>query len=278
MPTARIRGLDIHYQIIGERGPCVTLTTGGRRGHQEFVPLAKKLAAAGHRVLLHDRRNTGASDILIEGDETEEAIWADDLHELLGQLGALPAFIGGSSSGARTSILFVLRHPQAARGLLLLRVTGGAFAAGRLPEMYYDQFLRAAKAGGMAAVCDTEQYRERIAANPGNRERLMRMDAKRYIEVMTRWRDNFVAGALLPVMGVTESELKSIEVPTLVIPGNDKTHSSESGRTAARMIPGAQLHELPIADQDIALIPFGEWSPYEDEIARTFTAFMKRAG
>jgi hypothetical protein len=107
---------------------------------------------------------------------------------------------------------------------------------------------------------------------------LMRMDAKHYIEVMTRWRDNFVAGALLPVMGVTESEMKSIEVPTLVIPGNDKTHSSESGRTAARMIPGAQLHQLPIADQDIALIPFGEWSPYEDEIARTFAAFMKRAG
>jgi pimeloyl-ACP methyl ester carboxylesterase len=278
MPTARIRGLDIHYQVIGERGPWIALTTGGRRGHQEFVPLAKKLAADGHRVLLHDRRNTGASDILIEGDKTEEAIWADDLHELLGQLGALPAFIGGSSSGARTSILFVLRHPKGARGLLLLRVTGGAFAAGRLPEMYYEQFLRAAKAGGMAAVCDTEQYRERIAANPGNRERLMRLDPKRYIEVMTRWRDNFVAGALLPVMGVTAAELKSIEVPTLVIPGNDKTHSSASGRTAARMIPGAELHELPIADQDIALIPFGEWAPYEEEIARTFADFMKRAG
>ncbi len=278
MPTAIVRGLHIHYQVIGERGPWVTLTTGGRRGHQEFEPLAKKLAAAGHRVLLHDRRNTGASDILIEGDETEEAIWADDLHELLGQLGALPAFIGGSSSGARTSILFVLRHPQAARGLLLLRVTGGAFAAGRLPEMYYEQFLRAARSGGMAAVCATEQYRERIAANPKNRERLMRMDPKRYIDVMTRWRDNFVAGARLPVMGVSEAELKSIKVPAIVIPGNDKTHSSESGRIAARMIPGAELHELPIADQDVALIPFGEWAAYEEEIARTFAAFMKRAG
>jgi pimeloyl-ACP methyl ester carboxylesterase len=275
VPTAIVRGLHIHYQVIGERGPWVTLTTGGRRGHQEFVPLAKKLAAEGHRVLLHDRRNTGASDILIEGDETEEAIWADDLYELLGQLGALPAFIGGSSSGARTSILFVLRHPQAARGLLLLRVTGGAFAAGRLPEMYYEQFLRVARSGGMAAVCATEQYQERIAANLGNRERLMRMDPKRYIDVMTRWRDNFVAGALLPVMGVTEPELKSIRVPTLVIPGNDKTHSSESGRIASRMIPGAELHELPIADQEVALIPFGEWAPYEEEIARTFAAFMK---
>jgi len=278
MPTAGIRGLELHYQVIGDTGPWVALTTGGRRGHQEFVPLARKIAAAGHRVLLHDRRNTGASDILIEGDEVEEAIWADDLHELLSRLDALPAFVGGSSSGARTSILFALRHPKAARGLLLFRVTGGAFAAQRLPENYYGQFIRAAETGGMAAVCATEQYRERIAANPGNRERLMKMDAKRYIEVMSRWRDLFVKGAHLPVMGVSEAELRSIGIPTVVIPGNDKTHSTESGRAAARLIPGAEMHELPIADQDVALIPFEGWAPYEEEIARVFVDFMRRKG
>jgi pimeloyl-ACP methyl ester carboxylesterase len=278
MPTAKIRGLNIHYQVIGDRGPWMTLTTGGRRGHQEFVPLAKRIAAAGHRVLLHDRRNTGASDVLIEGEETEEAIWADDLHELLSQLGALPAFVGGSSSGARTSILLALRHPNAARGLLLFRVTGGAFAAQRLPENYYGQFIRAAETGGMAAVCATEQYKERISANPANRERLMKMDARRYIEVMSRWRDNFVKGAHLPVMGVSEDQLRSIKIPAVVIPGNDKTHSSESGRAAARMIPGARLHQLPITDQDVALVPFDEWSPHEEEITRVFVAFMKPTG
>jgi len=276
VPTARIRGLDIHYQVIGEAGPWVALTTGGRRGHQEFVPLARRIAAAGHRVLLHDRRNTGASDILIDGEEVEEAIWADDLHELLRQLGGLPAFIGGSSSGARTSILFALHHRAATRGLLLFRVTGGAFAAGRLPEMYYGQFIRAAEEGGMAAVCATEQYQERIASNPGNRERLMKMNPKRYIEVMTRWRDNFVKGAHLSVMGVSEAELRSLAVATIVIPGNDKTHSSESGAVAARLIPGAELHRLPITDQDVALIPFETWAPYEEEIARVFVDFMRR--
>lgn len=276
MPTAKIRGLNILYQVIGARGPWLALTTGGRRGHQEFVPLARKIATAGHRVLLHDRRNTGASDILIEGEEVEEAIWADDLHQLLSQLGALPAFIGGSSSGARTSVLFALRHPTSARGLLLFRVTGGEFAANRLPETYYGQFIRAAQEGGMAAVCATEQYQERIAANPANRERLMKMDPKCYVEVMSRWRDNFVAGARLPVMGVTEAELRSIGIPAIVVPGNDKTHSSESGRAAARLIPGAEVHELPIADQDVALIPFEQWAPYEEEIAGIFVDFMKR--
>ncbi|HTQ73575.1 MAG TPA: alpha/beta hydrolase [Burkholderiales bacterium] len=278
MPTLEVRGVNLRYRVLGGHGPWVALTTGGRRGHDEFVPLAEKLAALGHRVLLHDRRNTGASDVLIEGDEVEEAVWADDLAELLSRLNALPAFVGGSSSGARTSILLALRHPEAVRGLLLFRVTGGAFAAQRLPENYYGQFIRAAQQGGMAAVCATQQVQERIAANPANRERLMGMDPQRYIEVMSRWRDLFVAGAQLPVMGVTEAELASIRVPAIVIPGNDKTHSSESGRACARLVPGALLHELPIRDQDVPLVPFGEWAPYEEEIARVFSEFMAASG
>jgi pimeloyl-ACP methyl ester carboxylesterase len=277
MPVTNIRGVNINYQVIGEHGPWIMLTTGGRRGHDEFIPLAKKLAARGHRVVLHDRRNTGASDLLIEGRDGEEVIWTEDMRELMQRLGALPAFFGGSSSGARTSILFALRNPQAVRGLLLLRVTGGPFAAGRLPENYYDQFIRAARDGGMAAVCATEQYQERIKANPRNGEYLENLPVEQFIEVMSRWRDIFVAGANYPVMGVTEQELGSIKVPTIVIPGNDKTHSSASGLTAHRLIPGARLHRLPIEDQDVPLIPFPDWAAYEDEIADAFAAFIAQS-
>lgn len=275
MAIAKIRGINIAYQIIGEQGPWLALTPGGRRAHHEFIPLARKIAAGGYRVFLHDRRNTGASDILIDGNEPEESLWIDDLYELLSQQDALPAFIGGSSAGARMSIRFYLRHPEAVRALLLFRVTGGAFAAGRLPENYYGQFIRAAEQGGMKAVCETEQYRERIKMNPANEARLLAMDPKKYIAVMSNWRDQFSQGGGLPVMGVTKAQLRSIEVPTVVIPGNDMTHSSASGRLAAKLIRGAVLHELPITDQEIALIPFEDWAPYEDEIAATFVNFMR---
>lgn len=173
------------------------------------------------------------------------------------------------------SIRYYLRHGQGVRGLLLFRVTGGAFAAGRLPENYYGQFIRAAEQGGMEAVCATEQYQERIKANPKNRARLMAMKPEHYIDVMSHWREQFSAGGQLPVMGVSEAELRSIKVPSVVIPGNDKTHASISGRTAAKLIPGSQLHELPITDQDVDLIPFDQWAPYEDEIARVFVDFMR---
>ena len=276
MTIANVRGINIHCQVIGDRGPWVALITGGRRSHDEFVPISRKIAAQGFRVVLHDRRNTGASDVLIDGDLAEEALWIDDLYELLRQLGALPAFVGGSSAGARTSMRFYLRHRDAVRGLLLMRVTGGAFAAGRLPENYYGQFIKVAQQGGMAAVCAHEQYQERIAANPATKGRLMSMDPKRYIEVMSNWQKQFEAGANLPVMGVSEAELRSIAVPTVVIPGNDQTHNSESGRTAQRLIPRSVLHQLPIEDQNVPLIPFPDWAPYEDEIVRVFVELMRR--
>ena len=278
MPVEKIRGVNIVYQVIGDRGPWVALITGGRRAHNEFIPFARKLSAGGYRVLLHDRRNTGASDILLDRDEVEEITWADDLHELLGKRGALPAFIGGSSAGARTSILFTLRHPESVRALLLLRVTGGKFAAERLPDNYYSQYIRAAEQGGMAAVCATEQYQERIAANPKNRDALMAMDPKDYIAKMTRWRELFVADAHHPVMGVTPAQMASIKAPTIIIPGNDLTHASASGRTAHQQIPGSELHQLPITDQEVPLIPFPDWAPYEDEIVRVVLDFMRRKG
>jgi pimeloyl-ACP methyl ester carboxylesterase len=276
MPTAQVRGVSINYETFGNDGPWVALITGGRRGYGEFRSLAGRIADEGFRVLLHDRRNTGASGIAMSADEVEEAVWADDLCDLLGQLDALPVFVGGSSSGARTSILFAIRHPDAVRGLLLLRVTGGPFAAKRLPELYYDQFIRAARQGGMAAVCATEAYQERITANPANRDVLMAMDPSEFVDIMSRLRDLFVAGADLPVMGATTEELAGITAPTIVIPGNDNTHSSKSGLAAHELIPGSELHRLDIEDQDVPLIPFDGWREHEPEITQVFATFMRR--
>ena len=276
MATASVRGLAINYEIFGGEGPWAALITGGRRGYQEFIPLATRIADRGFRVLLHDRRNTGASDIVLKADEVEEATWADDLQELLKQLDAVPAFIGGSSSGARTAIMFGLRHPGSTRALLLLRVTGGAFPAGRLPEKYYGQFITAAREGGMEAVCSTDDWRERIEDNPANFEKLMAMDPADFIAILGRWKALFEEGAHHPVMGVPDEQLRSLRMPTIVIPGNDNTHSAASGRAAHELIPNSELHDLGLADEDVDLIPYPDWAPHEPEIVEALAGFMLR--
>src|SRR5206468_5256472 len=131
---------------------------------------------------------------------------------LLSRLNALPAVVGGGSSGCRLSLLFALKYPQVVRALLLWRVTGGAFAAGRLTENYYGQYIRAAQHGGMAAGCELDHFKERIAARPGHRTTLMAMDPKAFIAAMERWREQFRKGAELPVIGASEQDLNAIKV------------------------------------------------------------------
>ena len=151
MPVATVRGVAIHYQIVGEKGPWVSLSPGGRRAREVVRSLGERIAQAGYRVLLHDRRNCGASDVIIDGDESEYDIGADDRHALMPQLGALPAYVGGASSGCRMAILFALRHPQSARGLLLWRATGGRVAAGHLARQDYTDHIELARRSAMRA-------------------------------------------------------------------------------------------------------------------------------
>jgi pimeloyl-ACP methyl ester carboxylesterase len=275
MPQASVRGIHIQYEVLGERGPWVTLSPGGRRGLDGVLSLGGKLAAAGYRVVLHDRRNCGASDVVIEGNDAEYEIWADDMYELLSQLKALPVFAGGSSSGCRLSLLFALRHPAAVRGLLLWRVTGGPFAVNRLANQYYGQFIEAAQQGGMAAVCETEFFAERIQSNPANRERLLKMDPAHFIDVMRRWREYFLQSADLPVIGATTEDLASIKVAACVVPGNDRTHPRRVGETAARLLPDAELHPLMGEDLDVDLAT-ETWDAKEDEMAAAFISFLNR--
>ena len=276
MAHANVRGVHINYKILGDRGPWVALSPGGRRDISGIEPLARPLAGAGHRVVVFDRRNCGASDVVIDGDESEYEIWADDLYELLSRLGALPVVVGGSSSGCRTSLLFALRHPAAARGLLLWRVTGGRFACERLAEEYYGQYIAAAKRGGMAAVCAMEHWKERIEVRPENRAALMKMDPERFIAVMSHWREYFVRGADLPVIGATEAELQSIQAPACVVPGNDNTHSQKTGEQLGRLLANAQVHVLFSKHYDMDLSPREEWDEKAGEMAALFADFIRR--
>ena len=102
MPRATVRGVEINYEVLGERGPWVALQPGGRRGLVGVKSLGEKIAEAGHRVLVYDRRNCGASGVSSDGGNSENEVWAEDLHGLLLALDPAPAW------------------------LLLWRVTGGA--------------------------------------------------------------------------------------------------------------------------------------------------------
>jgi pimeloyl-ACP methyl ester carboxylesterase len=275
MPFATIRGVDINYEILGERGPFVALQPGGRRAGSSLRSLAGKIAEAGHRVILYDRRNCGASGIAIEG-ESENHEWAEDLHELLHKLDALPAYIGGSSSGCRLALVLALHRPEVVRGLLLWRVTGGVHAAVHLSNQYYGSHIAAAQSGGMAAVCAMEHWSEVIAINPKARDALMAIEPQDFIGRMTRWRQSFAAGADHPVIGLSPAELRSMTMPACIVPGMDPVHPLPAGQAAHRQMANAEYVEVVTEPRVTLDEAFADWDAREGLLAATFIDFLRR--
>ncbi len=280
MPFTTLDGAHINYEIIeplnSNGGPALTLSPGGRNPMADMRDLGSLMAAAGYRVLLHDRRNCGASDVGFDARRSEYELWADDLHALLRHLGMLPAIVGGSSSGARLALTFALRHRQSVRALLLIRVTGGQFAVDRLVEKYYDSNMRAAAAGGMLSVCETEHFAEVIRNRPENRALLMAMKPADFIACMNAWRAPFLAGSELPLIGTTAADLRSLHVPVSVIPGNDLTHPRERSAIVAPLIPDCELNQVTDIERDIDVTPAEEWGLHYPVMARIFTDFLAR--
>ena len=79
-----------------------------------------------------------------------------------------------------------------------------------------------------------------------------------------------------PVIGATEAQLNALKIPTLVVPGNDKTHDRAIGTRAQKCIPNSELYVLFPKDEDIDIVPPKEWEFKDDELAGVFDSFIRR--
>jgi len=104
------------------------------------------------------------------------------------------------------------------------------------------------------------------------------MNPERFITVMSHWREYFLKGADLPVIGASAEELKSVKVPACIIPGNDKTHGRQTGENLGRLLPNSEVHVLFPKQYDEPLSPREEWDEKVGGMAALFADFMKRAG
>ena len=235
-------GAHLHYELIGN-GPPMVLTPGGREGRRVLAVLAAELAQH-FRLLTWDRRNTGDSDLHFDETRSEQAIWAADLAELVHGLGLAPAWIAGGSAGCRVSLNAVLHDPSIARGLVLWSASGGAYGSQFLGFNYHVPYIMAAQSGGMAAVARTPFFAERIVGNERNRDYLLSFDADRFIAVMKHWNKSFYPREGEPLAGI-EGDLGVINVPTLVVEGNDDIHPASASHALEMAIPGANSVPSP---------------------------------
>lgn len=243
-----VNGGNVVYEILGENGEFITLTPGGRysKDIEGLRPLADELVKGGYRVLLWDRPNCGKSDLQFYG-QSESHMRADTLHALITGLGIGPCIIAGGSGGARDSILTTILHPEVATKLVVWNIVGGVYGSFVLGSYYLVPSILAVRGLGIKGLLQVDEWKERIAENPGNSDRILAMDSDEFLRVMLRWLNAFVPKPGQAIPGVDDELFGDIKVPTLIIRGgeNDWDHPKRTSLEVNCLIKGSTLIDPP---------------------------------
>lgn len=243
-----VNGGNVVYEILGETGEFITLTPGGRysKDIEGLRALADELVKGGYRVLLWDRPNCGKSDLQFYG-QSESHMRADTLHALITGLGIGPCIIAGGSGGARDSILTTILHPEVATKLVVWNIVGGVYGSFVLGSYYLVPSILAVRGLGIKGLLQVDEWKERIAENPGNSDRILAMDSDEFLRVMLRWLNAFVPKPGQAIPGVDDELFGDIKVPTLIIRGgeNDWDHPKRTSLEVNCLIKGSTLIDPP---------------------------------
>ena len=268
MATVKIEDGTISYEIIGDGGQPWVLTPGGRFSKDTLglKQLAEALAAQGKQVLIWDRPNTGASDVVFTGT-SESEMQADRLAGLLQTLDLGPAVIFGGSGGSRISLLTAARHPEVAAGLAMVWMSGGTYGLMGLAMVYCGESIRVAWRGGMEAVVELPEWSEVLERNPANRERFLSLDPRAFIETLERWMQAYCVGPNELVPGLSDDQYPKVTVPTLIFRSgvSDPHHTRATSECLHELMVGSRLVEPPWGDD--------EWNQRSDA-ARSGTGFL----
>lgn len=112
MPVAHANGVDLSYELHGERGEPLVLIHGAWFDLHNWDAVVPEFAHS-FRVLTYNRRGHGGSTRVAGQGSAEED--AADASAMLARLGLAPAHVVGQSTGAVVALRLVADHPEVVR-------------------------------------------------------------------------------------------------------------------------------------------------------------------
>ena len=258
MPTPReaadlkyvaVGDADVAYRVVGE-GPFDLLYCFGLGSHVDMHlddprdgQFLRELASFSRLILL-DRRGTGASDGLARNAMPAWEEWADDLRAVLDAAGSERTAIFAALDAGPIAMMFAALHPERVSALILANTSPRYLEADDypigVPQANVDAVVEAvaslwgtadfAAVTGATSLDDADRVRRvarrmRASATP-------RSAAAQYRYIL----ENLDVRSMLPL----------VQAPTLVLHGSgNPLVPIEHGRYLTEHIPGARFFEFP---------------------------------
>jgi class 3 adenylate cyclase/pimeloyl-ACP methyl ester carboxylesterase len=250
-----VGGAEVAYQVVGRGPPDVVHVPGFshvdlRWEDPVWVGFLEQLASFS-RLILFDRRGTGASDAIPDTAMPTWEEWVDDLRAVLGTVGSERTVVLAETDGGPTGLLFTAMQPERVSALILANTTARRLRApdypmGIDPEEVDDRVkMFRARWGTPEAVATAFPSRVTDPEFARWAAKAMRASAtpKNAAAQIRYFIENLDAREALPL----------IQVPTLVLHStSNMLYSVEEGRYLADHIDGAQFVEVPGADLHVA--------------------------
>lgn len=250
-PRADAGGVELAYAETGD-GPPVVFVHGTATSKAFWSETIEALGPA-FRAVAYDRRAYGDSGAPEPYGRTTVGEQADDLAQLIEGLGLAPALVVGHELGALACLDMLLRHPELARGAVLVEppmlwlTPEGPDAMSELR----DAVERGARDGGTAGA--VRAYLEHVGG-PRAME-LLGADRVAAAEQHPRAFAADVAAAASWPAG--RRELRAIAAPVKIVSGERSTPARRQAAEAlVRLLPNAELvtaaagHMVPVEAPD----------------------------
>lgn len=251
MPTALINGVTIYYEEAGDGFPLVWCHefAGNCESWAEQVRFFRER----YQVITWNCRGYPPSTVPDRLEDYSQKQNVDDLYGLLRHLGIRQAYIGGLSMGGAHTLVFGLEHPEMAKAL----VVAGAGTGSTDPERYqqeWEAYAARLEAGGMRALEDYIRGPARV--------QLLRKDPDGWRKFADAFFEHSALGSAMTFRGVQarrpsifslEERLEQLQVPTLIMVGDEDEPCLEPALFMKRHIPGSGLAAFPQSGHAINL-------------------------
>jgi pimeloyl-ACP methyl ester carboxylesterase len=272
LPVVDIDGIATHYEVTGEGPPLLMFSPGGFNAtlaNWTSFSLYARLGlvdqlAKSYTCVMFDRRESGAS-----GGRIERITWADYAAQgkgLLDHLGIARAHLMGGCVGCSAVAVFATSWPESTMSMVLYSPAGGA----RYRMAQYARFARhlsfVAERSLLTAIDHALASDQGFTQDPrvGPWVNCVRQDAgfaDSYKALDQQRYETLVAGMARTlfdrdtVPGPEPEDLLRLDVPALVVPGQDASHATSAARYLEECLPRAQYWDMPVSGQTAQTAP-----------------------
>jgi pimeloyl-ACP methyl ester carboxylesterase len=241
-------GIRLHVRSVGNGAPLVFVHefSGDGRSWEPQVDFFSRH----YRCTTYCARGYPPSDVPTDLKAYSQVRAAEDLADVVRAFADRPAHIVGLSMGGFAALHFAIRHPQLARSLVLAGVGYGA-----KPEQQVGYATAMRKEADHAEAVGMATFARELAGS-GYAQCLRGKNEVGWRRFAAELTEHSVTGMAMTLRGVLATrpslwhlaaELRAVELPTLVVAGDEDEPCLEPGLFLKSMLPDAALCVMPRA-------------------------------